>query len=103
MTFCYTRSFCLFNAWKYRYNIPWTFLFYFILWNVLGVLTVFTLVNCFDSPREIESIWNWLNDGGHANAVLVCMNILASLLYVGIWLLTYRLYKRAQLTTKRNP
>ena len=28
---CYTRSFSLFNAWKYRYNIPITFLFYFIL------------------------------------------------------------------------
>ena len=103
MTCCYTRSFCLFNAWKYRYNIPWTFLFYFILWNVLGVLSIFIVFNCFDSPREIENMWNWLNDGGHVNTVLVCMNIFAALLYIGIWLLTYRLYKRAQLTTKRNP
>lgn len=103
MSFCYTRSFCLFNAWKYRYNIPWTFLFHFILWNVLGVLSIFTIFNCFDSPREVENIWNWLNDGWHAKTVLVCMNIFAALLYIGIWFLTYRLYKRAQLTTKRNP
>lgn len=103
MSFCYSRSFCLFNAWKYRYNIPWTFLFHFILWNVLGVLSIFIIFNCFDSPREVEKIWNWLNDGGHVNTVLVCMNILAALLYIGIWFLTYRLYTRAQLTTKRNP
>ena len=103
MSFCYTRSFCLFNAWKYRYNIPWTFLFHFILWNVLGVLSIFIIFNCFDSPREVEKIWNWLNDGGHVNTVLVCMNIFAALLYIGIWFLTYRLYTRAQLTSKRNP
>lgn len=101
--FCYTRSFCLFNAWKYRYNIPWTFLFYFILQNVIGLLSFVILFNAFDSPRTIENIWNWINNGGHVNAVLVCLNILASLLYIGIWLLTYRLYTRAQLTTKRNP
>lgn len=100
---CFNRSFCLFNAWKYRYNIPWTFLFYFILWNVLGVLSVVILFNCFDSPREVERIWNWLNDGGHVNIVLVCLDIIATLVYIGIWVLTYRLYTRAQLTTKRNP
>ena len=103
MAFCYTRSFALFNAWKYKYNIPLTFLFYFILQNVITLFSVIFIFNVFDSPRDVERIWNWLSDGWHANIVLVCLNILASLLYIGIWLLTYRLYKRAQLTTKRNP
>ena len=100
---CYTRSFCLFNAWKYRYNIPLTFLFYFILQNVLGLLSIFILFNLFDSPRAAENVWNWLNNDGHVYTLLVIINILAVLLYIGIWLLTYRLYKRAQLVTKRNP
>lgn len=103
MSCCYTRSFCLFNAWKYRYNIPWTLLFYFILQNVLGVLSIVILVQFIDSPRLSESIWNWFNNDGHVYAFLAIINILAVLLYIGIWLLTYRLYKRAQLTTKRNP
>ena len=100
---CGARSFALFNAWKYKYNIPLTFLFYFILQNVVTLLLIFVLFKVYDSPRVIETIWNWLNNGGHAKTVLICLNILASLLYIGIWLLTYRLYKRAQLTTKRNP
>ena len=103
MSCCYTRSFCLFNAWKYRYNIPLTFLFYFILQNVLGILSIFILFNLFDSPRAAENVWNWLNNEGHIYTLLVIINILAVLLYIGIWLLTYRLYKRAQLITKRNP
>ena len=103
MAFCFTRSFSLFNAWKYKYNIPLTFLFYFVLQNVVTLFSVIVMFNVFDSPRDVEDIWNWLNDGGHLNAVFICMNILASLLYIGIWLLTYRLYTRAQLTTKRNP
>lgn len=103
MACCHTRSFCLFNAWKYRYNIPWTLLFYFVLQNVLGVLSIIVLVQFVDSPHLSESLWNWFNNEGHVYTVLVIINILAVLLYIGIWLLTYRLYKRAQLTTKRNP
>ncbi len=100
---CFVRSFALFNAWKYKYNIPWTMLFYFILQNVFTLLSLVVVFNVFDNPLEIERIWNWFNNGWHANTVLVCLNILAFLLYIGIWLLTYRLYTRAQLTTKRNP
>lgn len=100
---CFVRSFALFNAWKYKYNIPWTMLFYFILQNVFTLLSIVVVFNVFDNPLEVENIWNWFNNGWHANTVLVCLNILAFLLYIGIWLLTYRLYTRAQLTTKRNP
>ena len=103
MVFSYIRSFCLFNALKYKYNIPLTFLFYFILQNVVTLLSIVVFFDVFDLPRGIETIWNWLNDGWHAQTILVCLNILAFLLYIGIWFLTYRFYTRAQLTTKRNP
>lgn len=97
---CYCRSFCLVNAWKYRYNIPWTLLIYFVLMNVFSLLliTIFTHI-AYD---KWERIGEWLIEA-NPTSVLVCLNILALLLYVGIWLLTYHLYTRAQLTTKRNP
>lgn len=98
---CYCRSFCLVNAWKYRYNIPLTFLLYFVLNTVLPLLLLFIgklLIN-----REwFESFIGWLGDVNPTTA-LVCLNIFAALIYVGIWLLTYRLYCRAQITTRRNP
>lgn len=99
----YCRSFALVNAWKYRYNIPLTFLFYFILQNVIALLSIFIIFHVFDSPDTVRDFWNWLHDGAHFSIVLTCMNIFAALLYIGIWLLTYRLYTRAQITTKRNP
>lgn len=99
---CYARSFALGNAWKYRYNIPWTFLFYFILQNVITILSIFVLVKVFDSPDAFKDFIFKLKEW-NAGTVLTCLNIFAALLYIGIWVLTYRLYTRAQLTTKRNP
>jgi len=104
MMFCYTRFFCLVNAWKYRYNIPLTFLFYFILQNVIGLFMLFLghlIITNLDSPEDMENIVYWFRD--HPHTIFIGLDIFAFLLYVGIWLLTYRLYTRAQLTTKRNP
>lgn len=99
---CYARSFALVNAWKYRYNIPWTFLFHFILQNVITLLSVFIIVNVFDSSSDFRNFIMRFKDMS-PDTVLVCLNIFAALLYIGIWLLTYRLYCRAQITTRRNP
>ncbi len=101
MALCYVRSFSLVNAWKYRYNIPLTFFIYFLIQTFLPLLVLF-IGTQFISPAFVEKFLNWLNEKS-ITFWIVCLDIIAALLYVGIWLLTYRLYKRAQLTTKRNP
>ena len=98
---CYTRSFSLFNAWKYKYNIPITFLFYFILWTVLPLILLF-IGTMFFSKENVMDFMNWIKDVNPHN-IIIEVGIVGILVYIGIWLLTYRLYKRAQLTTKRNP
>ena len=98
---CYTRSFSLFNAWKYRYNIPITFLFYFILWTVLPLVLLF-LGTMFFSKENVLDFMEWIKDVNPHN-IIIGVGIVGILVYIGIWLLTYRLYKRAQLTTKKNP
>jgi len=101
MALCYVRSFSLVNAWKYRYNIPLTFFIYFLIQTFLPLLLLL-IGTQFISPAFVEKFWNWLNETS-ITFWIGCMDIIAALLYAGIWLLTYRLYKRAQLTTKRNP
>lgn len=98
---CYTRSFSLFNAWKYKYNIPITFLFYFILWTVLPLILLF-IGTMFFSEENVMDFMEWFKDANPHN-IIIGMGIVGLLVYIGIWLLTYRLYSRAQLTTKRNP
>ena len=98
---CYTRSFSLFNAWKYKYNIPITFLFYFILWTVLPLILLFIGTMLF-SEENVMDFMEWFKDANPHN-IIIGVGIVGILVYIGIWLLTYRLYKRAQLTTKRNP
>lgn len=98
---CYTRSFSLFNAWKYKYNIPLTFLFYFILQTVLPLILLL-FCRIFFSKDGFLDFMNALKDANwHAIINWVCS--IGCLVYIGIWILTYRLYKRAQLITKRNP
>lgn len=98
---CYTRSFSLFNAWKYKYNIPITFLFYFILWTVLPLILLF-IGTMFFSEENVMDFMEWFKDANPHN-IIIGVGIVGLLVYICIWLLTYRLYKRAQLTTKRNP
>ena len=98
---CYTRSFSLFNAWKYKYNIPITFLFYFILWTVLPLVLLFIGTMLF-SEENVMNFMEWFKDANPHN-IIIGVGIVGILVYIGIWLLTYRLYSRAQLTTKRNP
>ena len=98
---CYTRSFSLFNAWKYKYNIPITFLFYFILWTVLPLILLFIGTMLF-SKENVMDFMEWIKDADF-HAIIIGWGVVGILVYFGIWLLTYRLYTRAQLTTKRNP
>lgn len=101
MTLCNARSYCLVNAWKYRYNIPLTFFIYFLMQSILPLILL-SVGMLFITMEDVERFGMWLVET-NKTPILICMNVFAALLYVGIWLLTYRLYKRAQLTTKRNP
>jgi hypothetical protein len=69
--------------------------------TVLPLLLLF-IGKLFLNKDRFESFIEWIGNTD-PSTILVWLNIFAGLIYVGIWLLTYRLYTRAQLTTKRNP
>jgi hypothetical protein len=97
---CYIRTYCLVNAWKYKYNIPWTLLFYFVFQNAFVLLVLF-IGHCM-SPALMMKLWDWVGCVPRT-VFFVSLNLFAVLLYAGVWYLTYRLYCRAQITTRRNP
>lgn len=104
MTLCYVRSYCLVNAWKYRHNILLTCIFHFLLQSILPLIILSVGMLFSIEMEDVSWFASWLIDiDEHFTPFIICMNVFAALLYIGIWLLTYRLYKRAQLTTKRNP
>jgi hypothetical protein len=104
MTLCYVRTYCLVNAWKYRHNILLTCIFHFLLQSILPLIILSVGMLFSIEKAHVSWLASWLIDiDEHFTPFIICMNVFAALLYVGIWLLTYRLYKRAQLTTKRNP
>lgn len=104
MTLCYVRTYCLVNAWKYRHNILLTCIFHFLLQSILPLIILSVCMLFSIEKADVSWFASWLIDiDEHFTPFIICMNVFAALLYVGIWLLTYRLYKRAQLTTKRNP
>lgn len=102
MIFCFVRTFSLVNAWKYRYNIPLTILMHFLLFNGLGLLLILFATSTFASSDAFMAFMEKLS-GMKTGTVVFCMYTFAILLYAGILCLTYWLYTRAQLTTKRNP
>ena len=99
---CYVSTFALGNAVKYRYNIILTWLAHMLFWVTLGLgsMFVFGLLmqilgrDCFSHlviDINIDTpIWFALG------------SVLMLILLVGIWALTYWLYCRAQITTRRN-
>ena len=102
MVYCFIRSFSLMNAWKYKHNIPLTVLLHFLLNNALGLaLIIFATSNFANSRAFIEFIQTL--DGLDPDVVIISLYVFFSLLYCGFLYLTYWLYTRAQLTTKRNP
>ncbi len=83
----FLSTFALGNAWKYRNNIGLTILCYVLLLIVIAFGgTLRNLLFCPIPP----SMW-WMD-----TAILI-------VLLVVVWVLTYRLFKRAQYITRRNP
>ena len=91
----------LFNAWKYRHNIAYTILFYILAWLLMIVLISACAVCLWDAADFLyiisffENVPSWC-------LLLVLDVFLAGLLFL-MWRCTYRLYCRAQITTRRNP
>ena len=102
MTYCFLRSFSLVNAWKYKHNIPLTILLHFLLNNFLGLIIVVFVSSSFVNSRAFMEFVQKL-DGLNPDAIIIGLYVFFALLYCGILYLTYHLYTRAQLTTKRNP
>lgn len=102
MTYCFVRTFSLVNAWKYKHNIPLTVLLHFVLNNVLGLIVIIFVTSKFANSRAFMEFIETL-DGLNPDAIIIGLYVFFALLYCGILYLTYHLYTRAQLTTKRNP
>ena len=94
--------FALGSAWRYRYSIAYTLLYMFaasLLFTVVTGFVVSAIVNRFDNIRALlDSLGNI---SGTAVGTVVLIGEVAVLGL--IWWLTYRLYCRAQITTRRNP
>lgn len=96
-------TFALGSAWKYRRSFVNTLLFHIALWLILlvGVLTAVSFQPFVISPQTLINLrfliridsWLW---------AFVFMAF-ASALFFGVWVLTYRLYVKAQITSVRNP
>jgi hypothetical protein len=91
----------LFNAWKYRHNIAYTILFYILAWLLLIVLISVCAVCLWDAADFLDII-SFFEDVPSWCLLLVLDVFLAGLLFL-MWRCTYRLYCRAQITTRRNP
>lgn len=102
MIYCYIRTYSLVNAWKYRHNIPLTVLIHFLLRSVLGLIFIIFVTSSFANSRAFLEFIEKL-DGLNPDVIIIGLYVFFALLYCGILYLTYWLYTRAQLTTKRNP
>lgn len=97
LSFAFMSTFALVNAWKYRYNIAYTILFHILLWiGIMFLIAIF--VPAFGGIlKGVSSL-----DIDFPGMIYITASLVFILCCV-IWWLTYRLYCRAQVTTKRNP
>ena len=103
MLIAFISSFVLGNAIKYRHNVLWTILFH---WG-FGFVSMLCLGLCLPLFDNVD--WEWLRDwlqGLGPDNVLLALRWFATLFLAAItvfcWWMSYRLYCRAQITTKRN-
>ena len=103
MFIAFISTFVLGNAIKYRHNVLWTILFH---WG-FGFVSMLCLGLCLPLFDNVD--WEWLRDwlqGLGPDNVLLALRWFATLFLAAItvfcWWMSYRLYCRAQITTKRN-
>ena len=92
----------LFNAWKYRHNIAYTILFYILAWLLLIILISACTVLAAFCSWDVSWLQNFFDSFAPWIIVLILDVFLARLLFL-MWRCTYRLYCKAQITTRRNP
>jgi hypothetical protein len=91
----------LINAWKYRHNIAYTVLFY-ILASLLMIVLISAYAVCLWDAADFLYIISFFENVPSWCLLLVLDIFLAGLLFL-MWRCTYRMYCKAQITTRRNP
>jgi len=100
--FIHLSIFVLGNAIYYRHNLPKTVLWLIAISLCASVLMGFIVSFIVGHDVELESIMHFLkniSENGAATAALLCSLVVTAIL----WAIIYRLYCRAQITTRRNP
>ena len=92
----------LFNAWKYRHNIAYTILFYILAWLLLIVLISACAAFAAICSWDVAWFFGFLENVPSWCLVIILNVFLAGLLFL-MWRCTYRMYCKAQITTRRNP
>lgn len=92
----------LINAWKYRHNIAYTVLFYILAWLMLIVLITACAAFAAICSWDVAWFFGFLENVPSWCLVIILNVFLAGLLFL-MWRCTYRMYCKAQITTRRNP
>lgn len=94
--------FALGSAWRYRYSIAYTLLYMVAASLIFSVVTGFVVSALMNRFNNFNALLDRLE---HVSGTLVGCVVLSLevAVLVFIWWLTYRLYCRAQITTRRNP
>ncbi len=95
----FISTFVLGNALKYKHNVLWTILFH---WG-MGFVSLFIMGLCIPLFKDVDL--EWLKDL-NPDHVLTSMKWGTAIFLTAVtafcWWMSYRLYCRAQITTKRN-
>ncbi len=103
-------TYALGSAIKYKHSILWTTLFHFVMGILTMTLMVFLAVSLHDSSLmeafaewflEHRNSFEWINDNPWVVPCFICLIELGICSLLWHW--TYKLYKKAQLTTRLNP
>ncbi len=95
----YFSTFVLGNALKYRHNVIWTFLFHWALSFVMMIILGIVSADLLNSDMR----WLWEMDETQIKYIVKAFFIgIPSIVIVFCWWMSYRLYTRAQITTRRN-
>ena len=92
----------LINAWKYRHNIAYTILFYILAWLMLIMLITACAAFAAICSWDVAWFFGFLENVPSWCLVIILNVFLAALLFL-MWRCTYRMYCKAQITTRRNP
>lgn len=95
----FVSTFVLGNAIKYKHNVLWTYAFHWML----GFLSMMGMGLIIPLLKDVD--WSWIQDFDPDRAstyIKVGATLFFSLVTVFCWWMSYRLYCRAQITTKRN-